>query len=289
LYWKEYINFFHTPVLHSGVTRGAREDICPRGQHFWGAKLRSGCHVIITKCQISAGGNIYDLQNVECQRLVPNCEILSRSPRLAKRSVTNLSDVFKVELLSSAINVACGLTRGYVTMLSESQVCDLTFTVHVVCYCTFFLKKTAMELTVCCYNNRSHVMFRKFFELWWFDKLHSEMDLVMIIFICGYLNKCWLLLQHSNCNCATSLSIFVRIVNISLLALLLHVFYWTYKLIISMDMIVEIQVTKLLTFKTSYRLRYFPDQRFSNFFISRTPKSFIQFLRTPKTNTINNE
>jgi len=33
-----------------GVTRG---DICPRAQHFGGAKLRSECYELITRCQIS--------------------------------------------------------------------------------------------------------------------------------------------------------------------------------------------------------------------------------------------
>jgi len=40
--------------VHSGVTKGgggAMGDICPRAEHFGGAKLRSECHIIITKCQ----------------------------------------------------------------------------------------------------------------------------------------------------------------------------------------------------------------------------------------------
>jgi len=36
------------------LRRGARGDFSPRAQNFGGAKLRSGCYVIITKCQISA-------------------------------------------------------------------------------------------------------------------------------------------------------------------------------------------------------------------------------------------
>ena len=31
----------------SDVTRAAREDICPRAQHFGGAKLKSECYVLI--------------------------------------------------------------------------------------------------------------------------------------------------------------------------------------------------------------------------------------------------
>jgi len=53
----------NTPILGS---LGARGDICPRAQHFGGAKLRSECYVLITKCQMSTDSNNYNLQNVEC-------------------------------------------------------------------------------------------------------------------------------------------------------------------------------------------------------------------------------
>jgi len=72
----------------SGVTMGARGEISPRVQHFGGAKLLSECYVLITKYQMSADANNYNLQNVEC-----HCEISSRSPRFAKRAIMNLSDV----------------------------------------------------------------------------------------------------------------------------------------------------------------------------------------------------
>jgi len=59
------------------------------------------------------------------------------------------------------------------------------------------------------------VMFRKIFELWWFDKRHVEMDSIWFwrwlwwfLFV-WYLNKYWLLLQDDNCNCATPLSLVV--------------------------------------------------------------------------------
>jgi len=72
-------------------------------------------------------------------------------------------------------------------------------------------------------------MFRKIFELLWFDKLHVEMDLVWFwrklwwfLFV-GYWDKCWILLQNSNCSCVTMLSILV-IVNFQIL---LHVPYIT--------------------------------------------------------------
>jgi len=39
-------------------------DICPRAQHFGGAKLRWECFAIITRFQMSADVINYDLQNV---------------------------------------------------------------------------------------------------------------------------------------------------------------------------------------------------------------------------------
>jgi len=37
--------------------------------------------VIITKCQMLADANNYELQIVECQPLLSSCEISTRSPR----------------------------------------------------------------------------------------------------------------------------------------------------------------------------------------------------------------
>jgi len=51
---------------------------------------------------MSADASNYDLQNVECQSLIPSCKISSKSPRFAKRAITNLSDVLKALLVSSA-------------------------------------------------------------------------------------------------------------------------------------------------------------------------------------------
>jgi len=53
---------------------GGKGDICPRAQHFGGAKLRWECYAIITRFQISADVINYDLQNVECQWLLPVME-----------------------------------------------------------------------------------------------------------------------------------------------------------------------------------------------------------------------
>jgi len=64
---------------------GTRGDICRRAQHFGGAKLSSECYVLITKYQMSAVANNYNLQNVK-----RHCEISSRSSRFAKRAVMNV-------------------------------------------------------------------------------------------------------------------------------------------------------------------------------------------------------
>ena len=66
------------------------------------------------------------------------------------------------------------------------------------------------------------LMFRKIFELSWFDKLHLEMNFMSFWreswwFFVGYLNKWGIYLQNSNCSCATTLSILV-IVNFSVTA-----------------------------------------------------------------------
>jgi len=42
--------------------------------------------------EMSADASNYDSQNVECQSLIPSSKILSRSPRFAKRAITNTSD-----------------------------------------------------------------------------------------------------------------------------------------------------------------------------------------------------
>jgi len=49
-----------TLVTTTGVTRAARRGICPRAQHFVGAKLRSECYVIITQCQLSTDAINYE-------------------------------------------------------------------------------------------------------------------------------------------------------------------------------------------------------------------------------------
>jgi len=49
----------------------------------------------MTKSQMSVDTNNFNLQNVECQQLVPSYEVSPRSPRLAKRAVTNLGDILR--------------------------------------------------------------------------------------------------------------------------------------------------------------------------------------------------
>jgi len=51
---------------------------------------------------MSTDASNYDLQNVECQSLIPRRKISSRLPRFAKRAITNLTDVLKESLVSPA-------------------------------------------------------------------------------------------------------------------------------------------------------------------------------------------
>jgi len=59
---------------------------------------------------MSTDASNYDLQNVECQSLMPSCKISSRSPRFAKRTIMNLSDVSKRRLCLQQPAPACGMT-----------------------------------------------------------------------------------------------------------------------------------------------------------------------------------
>ena len=85
-------------------------------------------------CQMSANASNYDLQNVECQSLIASCTISSRSPRFAKRAITNLGDVLRRRLCLQQLVPACGLTstHGYVPMLSENQGRELSHFVLIV-------------------------------------------------------------------------------------------------------------------------------------------------------------
>jgi len=74
---------------------------------------------------MSADVSNYYSQNVECQSLIPSSKIWSRSPRFAERAIKNLSDVKRRFCLQQPAP-ACGLTHGCVTMLSESQGCELS-------------------------------------------------------------------------------------------------------------------------------------------------------------------
>ena len=120
-------------VPYSGATGGwSRGDGCPRAQHFGGAKLRSECYVLITKCQMSVDANNYNLQNVECYSAI--------SARLWFGS------------------------RLHHLTLSESQGCKLSYHFIVAsqwdrnpisqclqCYNAHDFR-AAMKLTQCCYQ-----------------------------------------------------------------------------------------------------------------------------------------
>jgi len=131
----------------------------------------------------------YDLQNVECQSLIPSCKISSKSPRFAMRTIMNLNDVLNRRLCPQQPVPACGLTHGCVTMLSDSQGCELFHfvlipqlrhngreSVHVTVHA--FSAATNQEYVVLV--TTSDLMFRKSFDLWWLDKLHVEMDLMWL-------------------------------------------------------------------------------------------------------------
>jgi len=81
--------------------------------------------------EMSVDASNYDLQNVEWQSLIPSCKISSRSPRYAKRATTNISDILRRRLCLQQPAPACGLTHGCVTMLSDSQGCELSHFVHI--------------------------------------------------------------------------------------------------------------------------------------------------------------
>jgi len=63
-------------VWTSVATKGCKGDICPRAQDFGSAIWKSEC------CAIW----IWIIKNVDCERLLPSCEILSRTPWFAKAS-----------------------------------------------------------------------------------------------------------------------------------------------------------------------------------------------------------
>ena len=109
----------------------------------------------------------------------------------------------------------------------------------------------AMKVTVCCYDSRSDA------ENFW--DLMVWQNVMLKWMWCGSAGSCddffvryWkvadccLHLQKSNWNCATALSILVIIVNFSVSTTCVYI-NSTYKWSISMDMMVEIWVTKLLT------------------------------------------
>jgi len=74
----------------------------------------------------NVSGCNYDVRNVECQLLIPSCKISSRSPRLAKGAITNFCDILRSRLCLQQPAPAYSLTDGCVTMLSDSQACELS-------------------------------------------------------------------------------------------------------------------------------------------------------------------
>jgi len=56
---------------------------------------------------MSADATDHDLQNVECQLLIPSCKISSISPRFAKGAITKLSYVSRSRLCLQQPAPAC--------------------------------------------------------------------------------------------------------------------------------------------------------------------------------------
>jgi len=81
---------------------------------------------------MSVDASNYDLQNAECKSLIPSCRISSRSSIFAKGAITNLSDVLRQRLCLQQPAPACALTDGCVTMLSDSQGCELSHFVLIL-------------------------------------------------------------------------------------------------------------------------------------------------------------
>jgi len=97
---------------------------------------------------MSADASIYDLQNVECQSLIPSCKISSRPPRFTKRTVMNLSDVLNRRLCLQQPMPACGLTHGCVTMLSDSQGCEPGFSTSFSFYSCVTMRESLLAQTL---------------------------------------------------------------------------------------------------------------------------------------------
>jgi len=77
---------------------GGKGEHLPPGAALWGRQIEVGMlRTNYMKCQMSADANNYNLQNLES-----HCEISSRSPRIAKQAIINLSRkwCFKAEFLS---------------------------------------------------------------------------------------------------------------------------------------------------------------------------------------------
>jgi len=115
----------YNSVLKTVASLGGKGRHLSPGAAFSERELGLECQVTITKCQMLADTSNYDLQNVECQSLIPNCKISSKSSRFVKRTIMNLGDVLISRLCLQQPVPACGLTHGCVTMLSDSQGCEL--------------------------------------------------------------------------------------------------------------------------------------------------------------------
>jgi len=141
-----------------------------------------------------------NLKNVECQSLLPSCKISSKSPRFAKGAITNLSDVFRRRLCLQQPAPSCGLTYSCVTMLSDTQCCEIShfvlfyscvtadgnpaFTVHATAHAfraAINLNGMLSRQHIWCSGNSLIFDGLTNFILKWIDVI---LKVIMIIFIC---------------------------------------------------------------------------------------------------------
>jgi len=93
-----YLKQTYNSVLKTVAWPRGKGRLLSPGAAFSGREFGLECHVTVTKCQMLAETSNYDLQNVECQSLIPSWKISSKSPMIAKRTIMNLSNVLNRRL-----------------------------------------------------------------------------------------------------------------------------------------------------------------------------------------------
>ena len=151
---------------------GEKGSICPRPQHFGGAKLRWKCYVIKRnfKCQRILIIASYKVSNASgCYPVAKSCH--DYQARFAKRAVTNFSDVLRWTLSLHQSTPTCGLLTSGSQCFNIARLANVPtslsfcscvvlqdgnpgFTVHAVCYCACFQISGETYISLNCYDNR---------------------------------------------------------------------------------------------------------------------------------------